>query len=61
MARPNSGMGAGKTQGHQGETRTERAITDESELGSDIHGNNKQDNDQKNIRNERGTMPEETR
>jgi hypothetical protein len=41
-------MGAGKTKGRQGETRTERAITDESELGSDIQGNNKQQgNDQK--------------
>jgi hypothetical protein len=55
-------MGAGKTKGRQGETRTERAITDESELGSDIQGNNKQQgNDQKNVRNERGTVAEETR
>ena len=30
MARAKPGMGAGKVQGHQGEARTERAITDEA-------------------------------
>jgi hypothetical protein len=60
MARTKSGTGRGKTETHQGETRTERAITDESELGSDIQGRNKlQGDDQKNVRNERRTMPDE--
>ena len=60
MARAKSGMGGSKTQGHQGETHTETAIADESELGSDMQGKNKlQGNDQKNVRNERRTMPEE--
>jgi hypothetical protein len=59
-AHAKSGMGRGKTEAHQGETRTERAITDESELGSDIQGRNKlQGDDQKNVRNERRTMPDE--
>jgi hypothetical protein len=60
MARAKSGMARGKTEPRQGETRTERAITDESELGSDIQGRNKlQGDDQRNVRNERRTMPDE--
>jgi hypothetical protein len=60
MARAKPGMSRGKTEAHQGETRTEHAITDESELGSDIQGRNKlQGDDQKNVRNERRTMPDE--
>ena len=65
MARAKSGMGGGKTQGHQGEVRTgtkitETNISDESDLGSDIQGRNKlHGNDHKNVRNERRTIPEE--
>jgi hypothetical protein len=62
MARAKSGMGGGKVQGHQGEARTERAITDESELASDIQGNNKlRGDDQRNQQNQRQKMPEESR
>ena len=60
MARAKSGMGGGKVQGHQGSSRTERAIIDESELGSDLQGNNQlRGDDQKNQQNQRQTMPEE--
>ena len=60
MARAKSGMGAGKAQGHQGEARAERAITDESELGSDLQGNNRlRGDDQRHQQNERHTVPEE--
>jgi hypothetical protein len=60
MARAKPGMGAGNVQEHQGEARTERAITDESELGSDLQGNDQlRGDDQRNQQNERQTVPEE--
>jgi hypothetical protein len=62
MARAKSGMGHDTTQGHPGGSRTETKITDESELGSDMAGDNRlQGNDQRKVHNQRQTWPDEKR
>lgn len=49
-----------KTRRQPAGSRTETKIADESDLGSDIQGNNSlQGDDQSNRRNQRQTMPDE--
>jgi hypothetical protein len=61
MAKADKGMGRDTAQGHQNPSRTETTITDESDLGSDMAGNNRlQGNDQENVQNQRKTWPEES-
>jgi hypothetical protein len=61
MARAGKGMGNEKTEGHQGAGASVEPGTSRSDFAQEIQGKNRlQGNDQSNVRNERGAMPEET-
>lgn len=61
MAKAGKGMGDEKTEGHQSGSRPGEPGETRSDFADDMHGNNQlQGNDQRNVRNQRGTMPGET-
>jgi len=61
MARADTSMGGATAEGHPSLTRTETAIAEESELGSDMAGNDQlQGSDRGKLHDEQKTAPEKS-
>lgn len=61
MAKAGKGMGNEKTEGHQSGTAPGQPGDTRSDFADQIHGDNEmQGNDQRDVRNQRSTMPGET-